>query len=63
MTELGISLFEEGFKQGLEEGKLKKTVEIAKVAIKKGLSDELISRLIELPIEQVEIIRKTIKNN
>lgn len=63
MTKLGISLFEEGFKQGLVEGKLKKSAEIAKRAIKKGMSDELISKLIELPIEQVEIIRKTIKNN
>jgi len=38
-------------------------IETAKRAIKKGMSDELISELTELPIEQVEIIRKAIKNN
>ena len=59
MTELGRSLFEEGFKKGKQE----KAIEIAKRAIKKGMSDELISELTELPIEQVEIIRKAIKNN
>ena len=63
MTELGRSLFEEGFKKGFEEGKQEKAIEIAKRAIKKGMSDELISKLTELPIEQIEIIRKSIKNN
>ena len=50
MTELGKSLFEEGLKegleQGLEEGKLNKSIEIAKIAISKGMSNELISELI-----------------
>ena len=63
MTELGRSLFEEGFKKGLEEGKQEKTIEITKKAIEKSMSDELISKLTELPIEQIEIIRKSIKNN
>ena len=55
MTELGRSLF--------EEGKLENAIDTAKRAIKKGMSDELISELTELPIEQIEIIRKAIKNN
>ena len=59
MTELGRSLFEEG----LEEGKLNKSIEIAKIAISKGMSNELISELIELPIEQIQIIRIAIKND
>jgi|GEM_PF-5846503 len=59
MTELGRSLFEEGFKKGKQE----KTIEITKKAIEKSMSDELISKLTELPIEQIEIIRKAIKNN
>jgi len=63
MTELGGSLFEEGFKKGLEEGKQEKAIEITKKAIEKSMSDELISKLTELPIEQIGIIRKYIKNN
>lgn len=63
MTELGRSLFEEGFEQGINEGKLEKTMEVAKIAIKKGMNDELISKLTELSIEQIEVIRKTIKSN
>ena len=63
MTELGRSLFEEGFKKGLEEGKQEKAIEITKKAIKKSMSDELIYELTELPIEQIEIIRKAIKSN
>lgn len=55
MTELGRSLF--------EEGKLEKSVEIAKKAINKGMSDELISELIELPVEQIQIIRIAMKND
>ncbi|BCZ48909.1 hypothetical protein psyc5s11_49760 [Clostridium gelidum] len=55
MTELGRSL--------IKEGKQENAIETAKRAIKKGMSDELISELTELPIEQVEIIRKAIKNN
>jgi len=57
MTELGRSLIKEGEK----EGKLENAIETAKRAVKKGMSDELISELTELPIEQVEIIRKAIK--
>ena len=59
MTELGRSLFEEGLKKGKQE----KAIEITKKAIEKGMSDELIYELTELPIEQIDIIRKAIKNN
>ena len=59
MTELGRSLFEEGFKKGKQE----KAIEITKKAIEKGMSDELIYELTESPIEQIDIIRKAIKNN
>lgn len=55
MTELGRSL--------IKEGKQENTIEIAKRAIKEGMSDELISKLTELTIEQVQIIRKTIETN
>ena len=59
MTELGRSLI----KEGKLEGKQENAIETAKRAIKKGMSNELISELTELPIEQIEIIRKAIKSN
>lgn len=59
MTELGRSLFEEGKLEGKQEN----AIEIAKRAIKKGMNDELISKLTELSIEQIEVIRKTIESN
>lgn len=59
MTELGRSLI----KEGKLEGKQENSIEIAKRAIKKGMSDELISELTELTIEQIQIIRKAIETN
>lgn len=59
MTELGRSLINEGKVEGKEEN----AIETAKRAIKKGMNDELISELTELSIEQIEIIKKAIKNN
>lgn len=49
MTELGRSL--------IKEGKQENARETAKRAIKKGMSDELIGQLIELPVEQIHTIR------
>lgn len=43
------------------EGKQEKAIETAKVAIKKGMRNELISELTELSIDEIEIIRKAIK--
>ncbi|NFG61736.1 hypothetical protein [Clostridium sp. CMCC3677] len=71
MTELGKSLIEEGIEKGIEkgrekgksEGKLEKAIETAKIAIKKGMSNEVISELTDLSIEKIEIIRKAISNN
>ncbi|WP_271814784.1 hypothetical protein [Clostridium beijerinckii] len=63
MTELGRSLIKEGKLEGKLEGKQENSIEIAKRAIKKGMSDELISELTELSIEQIQIIRKTIETN
>lgn len=59
MTELGKSLIEEG----KSEGKQENSIEIAKRAIKKGMSNEVISELTDLSIEKIEIIRKAISNN
>ncbi|MDK2828944.1 MAG: hypothetical protein PWP67_1758 [Clostridium butyricum] len=55
MTELGRSLF--------EEGKLESSIEIAKRAIRKGMSDELISELVRLSIREIQIIRIAIESN
>ncbi|WP_252242737.1 hypothetical protein [Clostridium sp. ZS2] len=75
MTELGKSLIEEGIEKGIQkgiekgrekgksEGKLEKAIETAKIAIKKGMSNEVISELTDLSIEKIEIIRKAISNN
>ncbi|MBY6915752.1 MULTISPECIES: hypothetical protein [Clostridium] len=59
MTELGKSLIEEG----KSEGKQEKAIETAKRAIKKGMSNEVISELTDLSIEKIDIIRKAISNN
>ncbi|OOM13976.1 hypothetical protein [Clostridium saccharobutylicum] len=59
MTELGRSLFEEGKLEGKQEN----AMEVAKRAIRNGISNELISKLTELSIDQIEVIRKTIKSN
>ncbi|HBJ1652508.1 TPA: hypothetical protein LA460_002396 [Clostridium botulinum] len=63
MTELGKSLIEEGIEKGKSEGKQENTIEIAKRAIKKGMSNDVISELTDLSIEKIEIIRKAISNN
>jgi hypothetical protein len=58
MTKLGEMLVEDGIKKGEE----KKAIETAKIAIKKGLSDELICELTGLTESQVSIIRQSISN-
>ncbi|CAI3721306.1 hypothetical protein [Clostridium neonatale] len=58
MTELGEMLVEDGIKNGEE----KKAIETAKIAIKKGLSDELICELTGLTESQINIIRQSISN-
>ncbi len=58
MTKLGEMLVEDGIKKGEE----KKAIETAKIAIKKGLSDELISELTGLTESQVSIIRQSISD-
>ena len=51
-----------GMEKGIEQGEEKKSIEIAKIAIKKGLSDELISELTELSCEKISIIRYSISH-
>ncbi len=63
MTELGKSLIEEGIEKGKSEGKQENAIETAKRAIKKGMSNDVISELTDLSIEKIEIIRKAISNN
>ena len=58
MTKLGEMLVEDGIKKGEE----KKAIEIAKTAIKEGMSDELIAKLTGLTESQVSIIRQSISN-
>ncbi len=62
MTKLGEMLVEDGIKKGKIEGKEEQAIETAKVAIKKGLSDELICELTGLTESQISIIRKSINN-
>ncbi|NFL34493.1 hypothetical protein FDB64_05285 [Clostridium botulinum] len=61
MTELGRSLIEEGIEKGRELGILQgtknKSIEVTKIAIKKGMSNKLINELTELPIAEIEEIR------
>ena len=62
MTKLGEMLVEDGIKKGKIERKEEQAIETAKVAIKKGLSDELICELTGLTESQIIIIRKSINN-
>ena len=48
--------------EGKVEGKEEQAIETAKIAIKEGMSDELIAKLIGLTESQVNIIRKSINN-
>lgn len=41
---------------------IKKAIETAKVAIKEGMSDELVTKLIGFTEAQISIIRKSINN-
>ena len=69
MTELGRSLIEEGLQKsreeglekGREEGENKRTIEIIRNAIKKGMDNNIISDLTGLSNQEIEAIRKTLK--
>ena len=54
---------EQGIKQGIKQGEKKKSIEIAKKGILKGLDNETIMDLTELSIEEIELIRKEISLN
>ena len=62
MTKLGEMLIEDGIKKGKVEGKEEQAIETAKVAIKEGMSDELITKLTGLTESQISIIRKSVNN-
>lgn len=62
MTKLGEMLIQDGIEKGKVEGKEEQAIETAKIAIKEGMSDELIARLTGLTEFQVNIIRKSINN-
>ncbi|KLU76841.1 hypothetical protein [Clostridium botulinum] len=57
MTELGKSLIQEGMEKGIK----KKTLDVVKKAIKKGLDNETIKELTDLDIEKIQLIRDTIE--
>ncbi|WP_317051642.1 RpnC/YadD family protein, partial [Clostridium neonatale] len=56
MTKLGEMLVEDGIKKGEK----KKAIEIAKTAIKEGMSDVMIAKITGLTESQVSIIRESI---
>lgn len=62
MTKLGEMLVQDGIEKGKVEGKEEQAIETAKIAIKEGMSDELIAKLTGLTESQVNIIRKSINN-
>ena len=63
MNELRTMLIEDGYKQGFGQGELRKSIEVGKIAINRGMSDELISELIGISIREIQIIRISIKTN
>ena len=53
----------QGIEQGIKQGEKKKSIEIAKKGILKGLDNETIMDLTELSIEEIELIRKELSLN
>lgn len=51
-----------GIEKGIEKGEEKKAIETARIAIKKGLSDELIGELTGLSCEKINSIRQSASN-
>ena len=54
---------QKGIEQGIKQGEKKKSIEIAKKGILKGLDNETIMDLTELSIEEIELIRKEMSLN
>ena len=54
---------EQGIKQGIKQGEKKKSIEITKKGILKGLENETTMDLTELSIEEIELIRKEMSLN
>ena len=48
-----------GIEKGIEKGEEKKAIETARIAIKKGLNDDLISELTGLSFEEIKRIRQS----
>ncbi|MEX0087542.1 hypothetical protein AB2T81_11850 [Clostridium butyricum] len=48
-----------GIEKGIEKGEEKKAIETARIAIKKGLNDDLISELTGLSFEEIKRIRES----
>ena len=48
-----------GIEKGIEKGEEKKAIETARIAIKKGLNDDLISELTGLSFEEIKCIRQS----
>lgn len=48
-----------GIEKGIEKGEEKKAIETARIAIKKGLNDDLISELTGLSFEEINSIRQS----
>lgn len=51
-----------GMEKGMEKGIEKKAMETAKIAIKKGFSDELISELTGLSVDEIKSIRHSVSH-
>ena len=48
-----------GIEKGIEKGEEKKAIETARIAIKKGLNDDLINELTGLSFEEIKRIRQS----
>ncbi|MGO5138886.1 hypothetical protein ACTQ31_19510 [Clostridium butyricum] len=51
-----------GIEKGIEKGEEKKAIETARIAIKKGLNDDLISELTGLSFEEINSIRQSVSH-
>ncbi|MDD3526304.1 MAG: hypothetical protein PHX39_05025, partial [Bacteroidales bacterium] len=61
-TTLQEGAYSKGIKEGLEKGRAEERLAMAKNGILSGLSDDIIKTLTNLTDEQIEALRREIKN-
>ena len=63
MCNLGEGIFEDGVAEGILEGEIKKSEEIALKMLRKGKTTEEIQEWIDLPTQRIEQLASSINKN